>query len=60
MIQLQSRQLELLGHYQTQAAKCTGLEHKLGLYKQEIIRLRQPWYKKIYALLGRFYNFMTR
>jgi len=51
MLDLQAQQLELLNYYQTQAARLPGLEHKMTLLKQEIIRIRRPWYQKFYDLL---------
>ncbi|HEY9777090.1 MAG TPA: hypothetical protein V6C81_25215 [Planktothrix sp.] len=51
MIKLQAEQLELLSHYQGQATRVSGLEHKITLLKQELIRQRRPWYKKLYDVL---------
>ncbi len=48
LVTMQNKQMELLTHYQTQAARVGGLEHSLAMATAENERLKQAWWRKIF------------
>jgi hypothetical protein len=44
----QNKQMELLAHYQAQAARIGGLEHSLAMISAENERLKASWWRKIF------------
>jgi polysaccharide pyruvyl transferase WcaK-like protein len=51
VITLQNKQVELLSHYQAQAARVGGLEHSLAMAMAENARLKQAGWRKIFFWL---------
>jgi len=51
VIALQNKQMELLAHYQAQAARVGGLEHSLAMAAAENARLKQARWRKIFFWL---------
>jgi len=47
LVGIQNKQIELLTHYQAQAARATSLENQLAIIKLENERLRKPWWRKV-------------
>jgi uncharacterized protein YciW len=47
LVSIQNKQMELLTHYQAQAARATSLENQLAIIKLENERLKKPWWRKI-------------
>ena len=47
VVQLQTKQLEMMAHYQSQAARVTALEHEIDLLKFENAKLKQVWWRRI-------------
>lgn len=47
LVTTQNKQIELLNHYQAQAARATSLENQLAIIKLENERLKQPFWRKI-------------
>jgi hypothetical protein len=48
LVTMQNKQMELLAHYQTQAARVSGLEHSLAMAAAENERLKRSWWRKIF------------
>ncbi|HEY9715205.1 MAG TPA: hypothetical protein V6C72_17170 [Chroococcales cyanobacterium] len=53
VVQVQTGQLELLSHYQNQAARVTSLERQINQLQEENARLKQSWFNKLLALFQR-------
>ena len=49
VVQIQTTQLEMLGHYQSQAARVTSLEREIVALKAENAKLKQVWWRRISA-----------
>ncbi|HEY9712884.1 MAG TPA: hypothetical protein V6C72_05410 [Chroococcales cyanobacterium] len=47
LVTTQNKQIELLNHYQAQAARATSLENQLAIIKLENERLKKPLWRKI-------------
>ncbi len=47
LVSTQGKQMELLEHYQTQAARTVSLEHQLAAAQAELEHLRRPLIKKL-------------
>ena len=48
LVSSQNKQMEILSHYQAQAARVAGLEHNLALVISENERLKQSGWRKIF------------
>jgi hypothetical protein len=48
LVSLQNKQMEILSHYQAQAARAAGLEHSLALALAENEKLKRSMWRKIF------------
>ena len=48
LVSLQNKQMEILSHYQAQAARSAGLEHSLALALAENEKLKRSMWRKIF------------
>jgi hypothetical protein len=48
LVTLQNKQMEILSHYQAQAARAAGLEHSLALALAENEKLKRSMWRKIF------------
>jgi hypothetical protein len=48
LVSLQNKQMEILSHYQAQAARAAGLEHSLSLALAENEKLKRSMWRKIF------------
>jgi hypothetical protein len=53
VLQLQTDQLELMAHYQSQAARAAALEIRVANLEQENRELKQPFWKKLLLRFNR-------
>lgn len=49
VVQLQTGQLELLSHYQNQAARTTSLERQIAELQLQNMKLNQVWWRRLIA-----------
>jgi hypothetical protein len=49
LVSLQNKQMEILSHYQAQAARAAGLEHSLAMALAENEKLKRSGWRKIFS-----------